>query len=376
MYSSGSRRLSSPAVSPGSRSRPLSISPQPIHFIDTFTDPYQFSNVLNTSASSGSFAAAAVGVHPPSQPPFYDLAPWLPNLPTDHGGDPLIKSEDDDIFKFHLEDAVTPDDMNPSPGASPQHGYSELEPDEFTTTATGSAPQYQSAGGSPCLVGQQVYTNGNGHFSGTVSPISLSPRLQATVSPITIQPRGMQTGTYSASMPAGVEYAYYSGTPHARSLGTLSIDTDDGRSAGTPDIVEKKRTRREKHIAVERRRRDIINEKLNDLTELLPSHMLSGEGATVGVTILPRPPEQRLHPHKNSGLRASSPERPRHSHQPRTRSGRRGSSVTSNGGRTTRRRNSGASARTSGGECASTEHDHEHEHGSPSVRPLAATSLQ
>lgn len=48
---------------------------------------------------------------------------------------------------------------------------------------------------------------------------------------------------------------------------------------------EKRRRRRESHNAVERRRRDNINEKIGELATLIPECMLDSAGARVGLSL-------------------------------------------------------------------------------------------
>ncbi|KAJ3354950.1 hypothetical protein HDU83_004358 [Entophlyctis luteolus] len=74
-----------------------------------------------------------------------------------------------------------------------------------------------------------------------------------------------------------------------RSLGdSFDEDFDDRASGKGLDSNEKRARRRASHNAVERRRRDIINEKINELSTLLPDHHLLPADAQNKGSILKR----------------------------------------------------------------------------------------
>ena len=60
--------------------------------------------------------------------------------------------------------------------------------------------------------------------------------------------------------------------------GSLPTKVENGHSTSTQETQEaKKRRRRASHNAVERRRRDNINERIQDLGTLVPTHRLDDE---------------------------------------------------------------------------------------------------
>lgn len=63
-------------------------------------------------------------------------------------------------------------------------------------------------------------------------------------------------------------------------------DDDEATQRNLQQVFEKRRRRRESHNAVERRRRDNINDKIQELSQLLPEHMLENPppGSTSIVT--------------------------------------------------------------------------------------------
>ncbi|CEG83028.1 Putative HLH, helix-loop-helix DNA-binding protein [Rhizopus microsporus] len=60
-------------------------------------------------------------------------------------------------------------------------------------------------------------------------------------------------------------------------------EDDDLNQKNHQEIFEKRRRRRESHNAVERRRRDNINERIHELSTLLPDHLLDSVPASANV---------------------------------------------------------------------------------------------
>ncbi|CAO3667546.1 unnamed protein product [Rhizopus stolonifer] len=60
-------------------------------------------------------------------------------------------------------------------------------------------------------------------------------------------------------------------------------DDDDYNQKSHQEVFEKRRRRRESHNAVERRRRDNINERIQELSTLLPDHLLDSVPASSNV---------------------------------------------------------------------------------------------
>jgi hypothetical protein len=102
---------------------------------------------------------------------------------------------------------------------------------------------------------------------------------------------GMDTGEASPVIPLSSSLHHYTG-PNA-SLLTALFDNVHGASPTVADFMdsdaarqaqlmyEKRRKRRESHNAVERRRRDHINEKIQELSVMLPEAMsLSDQGGS------------------------------------------------------------------------------------------------
>ncbi|SAM06801.1 hypothetical protein [Absidia glauca] len=60
-------------------------------------------------------------------------------------------------------------------------------------------------------------------------------------------------------------------------------DDEEGHQRNLQEIFEKRRRRRESHNAVERRRRDNINERIQELSTLLPEHLLENAPSSSNV---------------------------------------------------------------------------------------------
>ncbi|ORX44574.1 HLH-domain-containing protein [Hesseltinella vesiculosa] len=60
-------------------------------------------------------------------------------------------------------------------------------------------------------------------------------------------------------------------------------EEDEGQQRNLQEMFEKRRRRRESHNAVERRRRDNINERIHELSTLLPEHLLETAPASSNV---------------------------------------------------------------------------------------------
>jgi len=124
---------------------------------------------------------------------------------------------------------------------------------------------------SPGLGGQQHAPSG----LGAVTPLSAS--LPST----SMLGSHGSNGTPGSSASNGTPTGGAAGTSASAGAGGSSSSTAGG-SATTPQdkqsmlANEKRRRRRESHNAVERRRRDNINEKISELATLIPECMLEG----------------------------------------------------------------------------------------------------
>ncbi|KAI9321878.1 hypothetical protein BX666DRAFT_1906529 [Dichotomocladium elegans] len=64
-------------------------------------------------------------------------------------------------------------------------------------------------------------------------------------------------------------------------------DNEEAQQRNLQEIFDKRRRRRESHNAVERRRRDNINERIQDLCHLLPEHMLDNAPSAINTSSVP-----------------------------------------------------------------------------------------
>jgi len=222
-----------------------------------------------------------------------------------------IKPEVDDTFTnmqtdidFNLNDPLNM--MSPHPGSplevSPEFdGLDELTNQRNTANSIANSPY----GTSPLVISQPVNIVGSNHyhnigeeavfesipqinsFTGSTAAINVKSNV-----PSHLAAPGLSNGLYSMSMPVNgtngntffnqpSSFGSYAGDIALKSGSFDFLEELDGNSKQLEILNEKRRRRRESHNAVERRRRDNINEKIHELSTLIPEHILNpnnGEG--------------------------------------------------------------------------------------------------
>lgn len=219
-----------------------------------------------------------------------------------------IKQEVDDTFTnmqtdidFNLNDPLNM--MSPHPGSpleiSPDFdGLDELN--QRNSNSMANSPY----GTSPLVISQPVNIVGSNHYHniGEETVFESIPQINSfTGSTAAINVKGgvtthltapnINNGLYSMSMPVNgtngsffnqpSSYGSYAGDLALKSGSFDFLEELDGNSKQLEILNEKRRRRRESHNAVERRRRDNINEKIHELSTLIPEHILNpnnGEG--------------------------------------------------------------------------------------------------
>ncbi|KAI9315902.1 hypothetical protein BX666DRAFT_1952617 [Dichotomocladium elegans] len=71
-------------------------------------------------------------------------------------------------------------------------------------------------------------------------------------------------------------------------------ENDEDQKRNLQEAFEKRRRRRESHNAVERRRRENINERINELSALLPDHLIESAPTTSNVMSVSNPPAKAI----------------------------------------------------------------------------------
>jgi len=221
-----------------------------------------------------------------------------------------IKQEVDDTFAnmqtdidFSINDPLNM--MSPHPGSplevSPEFDGLEELTNQRNTNSMANSP----FGTSPLVISQPVNIVGGNHyhnigeetvfenipqinsFTGTTPTINVKNSV-----PSHLAAPGISNGLYSMSMPVNgtngnsffnqpSSYGSYAGDIALKSGSLDFLEELDGNSKQLEILNEKRRRRRESHNAVERRRRDNINEKIHELSTLIPEHILNpnnGEG--------------------------------------------------------------------------------------------------
>jgi len=224
-----------------------------------------------------------------------------------------IKQEVDDNFTnmqtdidFNLNDPLS-NMMSPHPGSpleiSPEFdGLDELTNNQRNSNSMANSPY----GTSPLVISQPVNIVGSNHyhnigeetvfenipqinsFTGSATAINVKGGI-----PSHLTAPGINNGLYSMSMPVNgtngnnffnqpSSFGSYAGGDLALKSGSFDFLEELNDNSKQLEILnEKRRRRRESHNAVERRRRDNINEKIHELSTLIPEHILNpnnGEG--------------------------------------------------------------------------------------------------
>ena len=134
---------------------------------------------------------------------------------------------------------------------------------------------------TPALGGLHLgSTPDSGSFPQPIRTSSLSNRHQKTLP----NHLGSESGSYESKClesPVGSagHLSHHNGISEVLKSGQpASVPAKMSHGAnGTPNIEEKKQRRRDSHNQVERRRRDNINERIQDLSHLVPSHRLEDD---------------------------------------------------------------------------------------------------
>jgi len=221
-----------------------------------------------------------------------------------------INPEVDDTFTnmqtdldFNMADPLNM--MSPNPG-SPLEVSPDFDGlDELTNKRSTNSMANSPYGTSPLVISQPVNIVGSNHyhnigeetvfenipqinsFTGTTPAMNIKSNI-----PGQLAAPGISNGLYSMSMPVNgtngnsffnqpSSFGSYAGDLALKSGSFDFYEELDGNSKQLEILNEKRRRRRESHNAVERRRRDNINEKIHELSTLIPEHILNpnnGEG--------------------------------------------------------------------------------------------------
>jgi len=218
-----------------------------------------------------------------------------------------IKADDDTFtnmqtdIDFNLNDPLNM--MSPHPG-SPLEISPDFDGLDELNKRNSSSMANSPYGTSPLVISQPVNIVGSNHyhnigeetvfetipqinsFTGSTAAINVKSNVPTHLTP------GLNSGLYSMSMPVNGtngnsffnqpnSYGSYTGDLALKSGSFDFLEELDGNSKQLEILNEKRRRRRESHNAVERRRRDNINEKIHELSTLIPEHILNpnnGEG--------------------------------------------------------------------------------------------------
>jgi hypothetical protein len=219
-----------------------------------------------------------------------------------------IKADDDTFtnmqtdIDFNLNDPLN-NMMSPHPG-SPLEISPDFDGLDELNKRNSSSMANSPYGTSPLVISQPVNIVGSNHyhnigeetvfetipqinsFTGSTAAINVKSSVPTHLTP------GLNNGLYSMSMPVNGtngtsffnqpnSYGSYTGDLALKSGSFDFLEELDGNSKQLEILNEKRRRRRESHNAVERRRRDNINEKIHELSTLIPEHILNpnnGEG--------------------------------------------------------------------------------------------------
>jgi len=219
-----------------------------------------------------------------------------------------IKTEVDDTFTnmqtdmdFNLTDPLN-NMMSPHPG-SPLEISPEFEGIDELNQRNSNSIANSPYGTSPLVISQPVNIVGSNHYHniGEEAVFETIPQINSFTGSTAINVKnsvpthltpGLGNGLYSMSMPVNGtngntfftqpnSYGSYTGDLALKSGSLDFLEELDGNSKQLEILNEKRRRRRESHNAVERRRRDNINEKIHELSTLIPEHILNpnnGEG--------------------------------------------------------------------------------------------------
>jgi len=213
-----------------------------------------------------------------------------------------IKTEVDDTFTnmqtdidFNLNDTINM--MSPHPG-SPLEISPDFDGLDEINKRNSSSMANSPYGTSPLVISQPVNIVGSNHYHNIdqtfpqMNSFTGSTAININGSVPTHLTPGLNNGLYSMSMPVNGtngntffnqpnSYGSYTGDLALKSSSFDFLEELDGNSKQLEILNEKRRRRRESHNAVERRRRDNINEKIHELSTLIPEHILNpnnGEG--------------------------------------------------------------------------------------------------
>lgn len=235
----------------------------------------------------------------------YSNATNIPHIKQEPADDPFSNIQNN--CDFGITDPANM--MSPLPG-SPLDISPEFDAiDEFTPRGSNSLAN-SPYGTSPSILSQPVNIVGSNHYRNPDDAFyETIPQINsATATATAINMKNPATahldpnfggGLYSMSMPVNgttnfrennnyftqpSSYGSYAGDICLKSSSYDFLDELDGNSKQLEILNEKRRRRRESHNAVERRRRDNINEKIHELSTLIPENILNpgnGEG-TIG----------------------------------------------------------------------------------------------
>ncbi|GAA5953689.1 hypothetical protein JCM21900_001703 [Sporobolomyces salmonicolor] len=154
------------------------------------------------------------------------------------------------------------------------HQYAISMPAYPTPSTTGTPSSLPSISGGWFPTPSQTLSFGSVHTHGTSTPMPMHGHGHH---PVGVDPTGWRPST-GIVMPASAPPATGMAAASKKSKGLEDVQEEDGDGKNDP-LSEKRRKRRESHNAVERRRRDNINDRISELALLLPETFLAGSSS-------------------------------------------------------------------------------------------------
>ncbi|GAA5898502.1 hypothetical protein JCM5296_006481 [Sporobolomyces johnsonii] len=154
------------------------------------------------------------------------------------------------------------------------HQYAISMPAYPIPSTTGTPSSLPSITGGWFPTPSQALSFGSVHTHGTSTPMPMHGHGHP---PAGVDPTGWRPSN-GLVMPASAPPATGMAAASKKSKGLEDVQEEDGDGKNDP-LSEKRRKRRESHNAVERRRRDNINDRISELALLLPEAFLAGSSS-------------------------------------------------------------------------------------------------
>ncbi|TPX30902.1 hypothetical protein SmJEL517_g05645 [Synchytrium microbalum] len=242
----------------------------PIDPFNTLVD--EFGSSISTQAYGGLGQHGNLLQHPQHLTPRLADSMLANNLLSPTSSSPLDPDDLDglvDDYTPHNSGSLTNSPYSSTPANNTNHNDVKPTRKGKSTRSSMAAAATMSSGSAPTgQVGQHMY----------------SYSLPSSTSGATRHPPPTLPGGHPSSFGAFGSGTRQSGVSDFASVAGTSYDSDTSKptgAGGRVDANEKRRRRRESHNAVERRRRDNINEKIQELATLLPEYSsLHSDGTT------------------------------------------------------------------------------------------------